>query len=239
MEAEARWAALLRAPGSASGHVTTEQVFELAVRLGLESAPGITVGCSITELGSTTGRTVSSSGELATAIDRAQYDSGQGPCLTAARENRVEYLRDIAQTVEFPRFAEAALGREVRSSLSTPLPGTPRPAALNIYAAVPDAFDDRLRAIARLLARAVGTHASAADHAARQVSSPRMTRAQEQARLLNHAQAVAGGTSAQGFLTMARRSSVEKRSIFDVATDIVQDAQGSDATSADSERMTR
>jgi GAF domain-containing protein len=233
MEPEARWAALLRAPGSASGHVTTEQVFELAVQLGLESAPGITVGCSITELDSTTGRTVSSSGELATAIDRAQYDSGEGPCLTAAREDRVEYLRDIEQTVEFPRFAQAALGREVRSSLSTPLPGTRRPAALNIYAAVPDAFDDRLRAIARLLVRAVA-HASAADHPAQQASSPRMTRAQEQARLLNHAQAVAGGgTSAQGFLTMARRSSVEKRSIFDVATEIVRDAQGSGETSAD------
>lgn len=69
-------------------------------------------------------------------MDRAQYESGRGPCLAAWRYAEVVRIDDMASDAgsEYPEFAEAALAHGVRSTISIPLvaEGTSL-GALNLY----------------------------------------------------------------------------------------------------------
>jgi GAF domain-containing protein len=75
------------------------------------------------------------------AIDAAQYDSGNGPCLDAWRHQRVVRIDDMSTADDYPEFAEAAQAHGVQSTLSLPLvAGDHGVGALNLYARTKDAF---------------------------------------------------------------------------------------------------
>ncbi|GAA4916433.1 ANTAR domain-containing protein [Actinomycetospora succinea] len=105
-------------------------------------------------------------------LDLLQNELDEGPCVEAAErppENGVMLARDLAgdDAARWPRFAPRAVEAGFRSMLSVSLTG-PRDgtrAALNLYAATPDAFDSTAIVTAGLFA----SHASAllygADHA--------------------------------------------------------------------------
>jgi len=100
--------------------------------------------------------TVATSSAVAVAVDEAQYAEGTGPCLDALAEGSPVADPDIATTMLWPGFREAALRLGLRASLSIPLfagRGTTI-AALNLYsrnrdemasltAAVWEVFDPR------------------------------------------------------------------------------------------------
>ncbi|MFE9193040.1 GAF and ANTAR domain-containing protein [Micromonospora sp. NPDC007208] len=84
--------------------------------------------------------TVAMSSEIALAVDRAQYADQTGPCLDALDAGVPVAVPDIAATMAWPGFREAALGLGLRASLSIPLfagAGVPV-AALNLYGHDPD-----------------------------------------------------------------------------------------------------
>jgi hypothetical protein len=127
-----------------------------AMALGLQLEPAI-LGCSVTEQAGAGHRTTMWSGELALGLDSAQYAANDGPCLSAARSGTVHLVAGSAAQARYPRFAAAAQQHGVRSSLSMPLIGSPRPAALNFYAAAVTTLSEaRTQAAAGLLARCLG-----------------------------------------------------------------------------------
>jgi transcriptional regulator with GAF, ATPase, and Fis domain len=90
------------------------------------------------------------------AIDEGQYQDGKGPCLDAWRDNvvlSVPRIEDVAGT--YPGFATACEQHGVRSTLSLPMrAGTVAVGALNLYAHVPEGFDEDDAALGRDLAAA-------------------------------------------------------------------------------------
>lgn len=79
--------------------------------------------------------TVAATSELARAVDEAQYTDNSGPCLEALDGGRPKEVPDIAATMVWPSFRDAATRLGLEASLSVPLfagRGTTI-AALNLY----------------------------------------------------------------------------------------------------------
>lgn len=95
--------------------------------------------------------TVASSAPRAQALDEVQFDFDEGPCLTAAREDRLVYLTDTHEETRWPRYRKAAAEVGVRSALGVPLDlGGEAVAALDVYADRPHAFDtDTMKTVQR------------------------------------------------------------------------------------------
>src|SRR4051794_15446122 len=129
-----------------------DEVLDRALRLS-EDVTAHVAGCSITEARAGVLRTTRATGDLPLALDNAQYDVDDGPCVVAAREGSVQRVDDMTRSRRFGPFARAAAERGVLSSLSVPLPGN---TALNLYSRATNAFaSDRATSVAALLARSV------------------------------------------------------------------------------------
>ncbi|MEV6494864.1 GAF domain-containing protein [Actinoplanes sp. NPDC051633] len=79
--------------------------------------------------------TVAASSDLAVAVDQAQYGDRAGPCLEALEASHPAAVPDIAATITWPSFRDAATSFGMKTSLSIPLfagSGTTI-AALNLY----------------------------------------------------------------------------------------------------------
>jgi GAF domain-containing protein len=95
-------------------------------------------------------RTVVSTGQLAVDLDERQYDRGHGPCLHAARTGELTEIADTRTDGRWPDYLPSAVEHGNLSSLSIPLiiaEDEQVSGALNIYARVPDAFDEDSRSI--------------------------------------------------------------------------------------------
>ena len=92
------------------------------------------------------------------AIDLAQYEMEEGPCLRAAAENRPIRVDLIPTDERFPRFAERVAHTGVRSSLSLPVVvAGVAVGSLNLYSWAPSSFDatsQDLRAVQEMLGHA-------------------------------------------------------------------------------------
>jgi transcriptional regulator with GAF, ATPase, and Fis domain len=97
-------------------------------------------------------------------VDRAQYDTGQGPCLSAVYERQTVRLSDMACEDRWPDFTRRALELGIRSMLSFQLYVVEdNLGALNLYSTDADAFDDESEHVGLLFA----AHAAVAMAAAR------------------------------------------------------------------------
>ena len=135
----------LFAPGTVQG--TLEKIVQLAVLAidGCEAAGVLATGGD----GAPSTRAATSS--LAVMMDQLQIDAGGGPCLASALSGSTVYANDLIDDTRWPEFTPAAVDAGVRSVLAHALPaGTP--AALNLYASLPDAFGAHARAQALLFA---------------------------------------------------------------------------------------
>ncbi|MGC7100860.1 ANTAR domain-containing protein [Amycolatopsis lurida] len=101
---------------------------------------------------------------IAFELDQVQYDTGEGPCLDAARPDGPACARsaDLAAGSPWPRFGPAAARYGYHAVLATALVPDVRPprlsGALNIYRSSPGDFGADAQEVALLLA----THASLA-----------------------------------------------------------------------------
>lgn len=77
--------------------------------------------CSITLMQRKKPVTVASSEERALRLDETQYGAGDGPCLSAIRNQAVVHIPDLAKDYRWPSYTRAALEEGVGSSLSVPL----------------------------------------------------------------------------------------------------------------------
>jgi GAF domain-containing protein len=119
------------------------------------SEPGDEILCGITLLRQRKAATVASSSPAAQAMDELQYAYGDGPCMTASREQESVYVEDLESDGRWPQYAAAVRGHGFRSILALPfLLGSATPesdarAALNLYSHRPGRFDDRATELAR------------------------------------------------------------------------------------------
>jgi GAF domain-containing protein len=116
---------------------------ELARFSALTLADPAVAFCSITLIQRKKPVTVARSEESAVHLDETQYSAGDGPCLSAIREQVVMHVPDLAKEGRWPAYTAAALDAGVGSSLSVPLilEGEAE-AGLNLYSTRPHGFND-------------------------------------------------------------------------------------------------
>lgn len=222
------WTTVISALLAPEGTDPADRASLLKDALGLGSTiTADSAGCSVTEATDTGFRTPAASTDLALQLDLAQYAAGDGPCVAACRDLRPHAVTVIDAEPGYPGFTAAALERGVHSSLSLPLPGARRPAALNLYATSPSAFHDpRALRIAALLARCVATvlpeHVHTGDMrpvglAEAQARHDRVRRAQ---RTLSATREI---TPDDALSWLMHRSRTEHCSIFTIVDDVLGD----------------
>ena len=95
--------------------------------------------------------TVAASDDAVKVMDGHQYDTGEGPCLSAKAEGRWFYIESLAEETRWPKFVPLALEQSFHSVLSSPLMTKDRPqGALNIYSTKEHAFSARDQELAEL-----------------------------------------------------------------------------------------
>ncbi|GAP55852.1 GAF and ANTAR domain-containing protein [Arthrobacter sp. 92] len=113
--------------------------------------------CGITLLRDRKAATIGWSSDSAREVDEIQYSLSQGPCLTAAEEEREVHVPDLFQENRWgPDYANAVASHGLRSVLSLPfnLQGDAK-AALNLYSDAPNKFDEKATDRARGYTREV------------------------------------------------------------------------------------
>lgn len=102
--------------------------------------------------------TVASSNPTVMRMDDHQYETGQGPCLSAATDGHAFHSTSLATEDRWPIFVPRAIAEGIASILSSPLMAADQPiGALNIYSNTERAFDGHEQQLATLFA----AHASA------------------------------------------------------------------------------
>jgi GAF domain-containing protein len=129
---------------------------ETVVALALETVPNCdAAGIALLIQGEPTSAAVSD--RLALEIDLVQYDTGQGPCLSAMDESNVIRIDVLERDLRFTRFAPGALDLDINSVLSIPLLARGETVgALNLYSHQEHAFDAGAEEAAKPLAEHAG-----------------------------------------------------------------------------------
>ncbi len=103
--------------------------------------------------------------DLVFQVDRAQYETGEGPCLDAVYEQRTVRLDDMGTEDRWPEFTRRTIELGVRSMLSFQLfVQHDNLGALNLYSAHANGFDEESQHVGLLFA----AHAAVAMSGAQQ-----------------------------------------------------------------------
>jgi transcriptional regulator with GAF, ATPase, and Fis domain len=107
--------------------------------------------------------TAATSDQLAGRLDRIQYQTGEGPCLDAARHHQTVHCDDLRAQARWSRFGRQATDLGVLPVLSVQLfAGDDSFGALNLYAPDPVAFGPDSESTGILLASHAGLAMAAA-----------------------------------------------------------------------------
>jgi GAF domain-containing protein len=147
---------IVRLAGVRLSASTLESILQLVATEARDAVPGCAeAGVSLvrdrhaTTLGATSGHVYE--------VDLAQYETGEGPCLDAARDQQVHRIEETDSETRWPRFAERASKLGIKSTLSLPMAVDGEPlGALNLYATRPGAFDSAGETAALALVDAAG-----------------------------------------------------------------------------------
>ncbi|HUP85370.1 MAG TPA: GAF and ANTAR domain-containing protein [Acidimicrobiales bacterium] len=107
--------------------------------------------------------TAAASAPIVAALHALQVESGEGPCFDAVASQTPFYATDLARDPQWPTFARGAVALGIRSVLAYPVVNSGRASALNLYAAMPEAFGAADRARGLLLSVFAGLAIGAAD----------------------------------------------------------------------------
>jgi transcriptional regulator with GAF, ATPase, and Fis domain len=161
------------------------------------------------------------------AVDRAQYDTGEGPCLEAARTGRVQHVPVADAAQRWPAFATAAADLGIGSYLSAPLfIDDEYHGSLNLYGKRTHGF----RALDAALLELYTTAAEAALRNTLRYLHARRHMADLHEALVSRAvidqakgilMAVHGISAEEAFTKLTDRSQSENRKLRDVAAEFV------------------
>jgi transcriptional regulator with GAF, ATPase, and Fis domain len=167
--------------------------------------------------------TVAATDEVPSRVDAIQYDSGQGPCLSAIVDQQLCMIEDLAVDTRWPGFTARAVEETgVRSMLSLRLfLRGDTIGALNLYSLRPEAFDEHACAVGTVLAAHAAVALSAAQEHQR---AEQLADALESNREIAVAMGVLmgrAGVSRDEAFTMLRRASQHlHRKLREVAAEV-------------------
>jgi GAF domain-containing protein len=212
--------------GDRSVNETLERIAALAV----DALPAVKYA-GITMLVEGRERTAVFTDADAPKIDQAQYDTGDGPCLAAIREQRVHVIESTKEPGPWQAFRDAAFAHGIMSTLSTPLAAKNQKAlgALNLYSAKQSAFTPEDVEVAMqfsMQAAVVLSNANAYWDA--YGLSERLSEAMEHRAIIEQAKgmlmAAQGCTADEAFQLLVKASQRENVKLRDLAHRIVADA---------------
>ncbi|HEX8629271.1 MAG TPA: GAF and ANTAR domain-containing protein [Catenuloplanes sp.] len=159
--------------------------------------------------------------DLVYRVDQAQYDSGEGPCLSALYDQRTVRLSNMAAETRWPGFTARAAALGVGSMLSFQLYAQQdNLGALNLYSADTDAFDDESEHVGLLFA----AHAAVAVVDARQ--QQQMSHAMAVRDLIGQAKGILMErhklTGDEAFALLVRASQHTNVKLHEVARELVE-----------------
>ena len=109
----------------------------------LTQSVGTTIECGVTLRRRKRNATVAGSSSRARELDRLEQELGEGPCLAAMQAMQTVLLADVETDTRWPEYQRLLAGHGCRSVLGVPLPlDENHMAALNFFAAEPDAFSE-------------------------------------------------------------------------------------------------
>jgi GAF domain-containing protein len=160
-------------------------------------------------------------------IDEAQYDTGEGPCLDAFRQQRVFRIESTADDDRWPAFCALAAAHGIRSTISVPLTvHSESLGALNLYAENTGAFTKAHEETVQVFAdQAAIALANAQVYWDARHLSENLTQAIKSRETIDHAVGIlmanGGLTPQDAFQLLVRASQRENRKLRDVAEEIV------------------
>jgi GAF domain-containing protein len=135
------------------------------VRAATDTVPGAEYASISAIVGRREVHTRAATGELPRAVDQAQYDTGQGPCLTSLYQQQTVRLSDLATEPRWPEFAARARQVGLRSMLAIQLYVAGEDlGALNLHSTEPNSFTDESEQVGLVFA----SHAAVAMAGAQQ-----------------------------------------------------------------------
>jgi GAF domain-containing protein len=173
--------------------------------------------------------TRASTNDLPVAVDRAQYETGQGPCLDTLYERRTARIPDMGAEERWPAFAARAQGLGVGSMLSVQLfvQGEDL-GALNLVNEETNAFSEESEHVALLFA----SHAAVAMSNAQRYEQ--VLGAVEFRDLIGQAKGILMErfkiTGDRAFQVLTRVSQRSNRKLRDIATELVEQGDLEDLT---------
>lgn len=194
----------------------------------VHAAVGTVPGAQHASITSTKARrevhTRASTDDLAGAVDQAQYDAGQGPCLDALFEQETVRVSDLATDDRWPDFAGRARDLGVGGMLAVRLfvQGDDL-GALNLYTANGNVFDDDSEHVALLFA----AHAAVAMSGAQKQES--MHKAMTTRDVIGQAKGILMErfkiTHEQAFLLLVQASQSSNRKLHEVAAELASSGE--------------
>ena len=147
-------AAAAGAAGLLMSEATVAQTLKLITAAAKASVP-FAIGAGVTLIDVNARPTsAAASDEVVEQADALQYDLEQGPCLSAWATGETIVVQDIAADDRWPEWSRVVAPLAVASSISVPLKSSSESfGAVKVYAAEPQAFPERSRAVLELLAR--------------------------------------------------------------------------------------
>ncbi|HEX3796296.1 MAG TPA: GAF and ANTAR domain-containing protein [Acidimicrobiales bacterium] len=160
-------------------------------------------------------------------IDAAQYESGEGPCLQAFRDQKIYRIDSTHDEARWPEFAATAAAHGIGSTLSVPMTARGESmGALNLYADSPNAFTgDHERRVQMFADQASYALVNAQVYWDVRQLSENLGQAIKSRETIDHAVGIlmAGGgrPATEAFQILVRASQRENRKVRDIAEDIV------------------
>jgi transcriptional regulator with GAF, ATPase, and Fis domain len=204
--------------------VSVDDTLNAIVNAAVDAIPGAQhASISLVE-GRKRVQTRAATSELAREIDRAQYETHQGPCLDSLYEHRTVRLTDISAEERWPQFSERACELEVGSMLSFQLfvDGDDL-GALNLSSEEVDAFGDESENVGLLFA----SHAAVA--MAGSLKERQLLKAVSSRDLIGQAKGILMErydlTDHAAFSVLVRVSQDSNRKLVDLARELVDSRQ--------------
>jgi GAF domain-containing protein len=165
-------------------------------------------------------------------IDRAQYETGDGPCLDAYRLGIVVTVESTATESRYPKFGRVAYSHGILSTISLPMRTTAERiiGAMNLYARQPYAFGEADARLAQMFAlQAAFVLANAQAYWDARELHENLEAAMEHRAVIEQAKgmimAAMGCDEERAFQVLSEQSQSENVKLRDIAHRVVDDAR--------------
>ncbi|WP_262287439.1 GAF and ANTAR domain-containing protein [Micromonospora sp. MA102] len=221
-------AALIRLGRIKHDEADLDVVLANIAQVAKEAIPGA-VEVSVTLIQGTEACTAAYTGELALTLDEWQYAQGRGPCLDAATTGTAMLVPDMTAESRWPEWAARAHEAGAASSLSIGLPiQEAMVGALNLYGAVPRAFDEQIGLAQTLAGHAAVALANVHLYASTATLAQQMREAMQSRAVIEQAKGIIMGqrrcSAEEAFAILAQVSQDSNRKLREVAESLVDRA---------------